>query len=226
MKIKSWNAEERPREKLMQRGAEALDNTELLAILLRSGTSRESAVDLSRRLLVEAGNSLQNLARFSYDRIASLHGFGTVKAVTVLAALELARRLAETREPRPPQLLSSAAVAELMRPLLRHLQHEECWVLYVNRANRLIGKERMSTGGLTATVVDTKIIVRKALEKSASGIILVHNHPSGEPRPGAQDCRQTALLRDAVRYFDISLLDHVIIAGDRYYSFNDEQGIG
>ena len=220
--------EERPREKLMRRGAASLDVTELLAIVLRTGSRSLSAVDLARSIYTAARSDLRCLANFSYEVLAAHPGVGkvkavTVKAVTVLAALELARRLSTVDVGRPLQITRSSDVVGLMRPLLKDLLHEECWVLYLNRANRLIAKECMSTGGLTATVVDAKMIVRRALEMSASAVVLVHNHPSGEPYPGAEDCRQTKVLRDAVHYFDMVLLDHVIIAGDRYYSFSDEQ---
>lgn len=206
----------------MRQGVASLDVTELLAILLRSGTRSSSAVDLARKLYAVADYDLRRLATYSYETLSGLGGIGPVKAVTVLAALELARRLTVPSSAQPLQITSSQDVVQLMRPLLRDLLHEECWVLYLNRANRLLSKECMSVGGLTATVVDSKQILRRALEKSASALVLVHNHPSGEPYPGTADREQTRLLREAVHYFDIALLDHIIVAGDRYYSFCDE----
>lgn len=214
--------EERPREKLMERGAAALDVTELLAILIRNGTRLYSAVDLARRVYEQADYDLRQLANLSYEALAQLPGMGQVKAVTLLAALELARRLGGAEPQSSVSLTCSQVVVQMMQPLLRDLMHEECWVVYLNRANRVLSKERVSMGGLSATVVDSRIIVRRALEKSATGLILVHNHPSGEPLPGKQDIEQTRLLRDALSYFDIHLLDHIIIAGNRYYSFCDE----
>ena len=215
--------EERPREKLMERGAAALDVTELLAILLRNGTRSCSAVDLARNVYEKAGYDLRSLSNFSYESLAAVPGMGPVKAVVLLAALELGRRMGTMERPPAETLTCSQTVARMMQPLLGHILHEECWVVYLNRANRVLGKERVSVGGLTATVVDSRIIVRRALEKSASGLILVHNHPSGEPKPGKQDLELTRQLRTALAYFDILLLDHVIIAGNRYYSFCDAE---
>ena len=219
--IKTWNEEERPREKLMQRGASALTNTELLAILLRSGNRTESAVDLARNLL-SAGGSLAGLAREGAARLMAIGGIGPAKATTVEAAFELARRLAAEIPGDEITIRTSDTVARMMGPRLRDLPHEECWALYLNRGQKLLGKECISRGGLSSTVVDLKIIVKKAVEHLASGLILVHNHPSGNPHPGQQDREQTEALRKAAAALDISLIDHIIIARKKFFSFSDD----
>ena len=220
--IKQWLQDERPREKMAARGAEALTDSELLAIILRTGDKDASAVDLARRLMEMSGNSLGVLSGASLDKLKSVKGVGEVKAITVKAVFELGRRLALRGVDSNTQVLSSRTVVDLLRPVLKDLDHEECWVLYLNRGNRLIGREKMSTGGHSATVMDVKMIARNAVEKLASGLILVHNHPSGNASPGKQDIAMTESLRDAIRLFDMNLLDHIIIAGNSYFSVADE----
>jgi len=220
--IKTWDEEERPREKLMQQGASSLSNSELLAILLRSGTKEKSAIDLAREMSAACGGRLSTLAREGAAGLTALSGIGTAKAAAILAAFELARRLSAELPEDEPAVHTSETVARMMGPRLRDLPHEECWVLFLNRGGRLLGKEKISSGGIGATVIDIKIIVKKAVERLASGLILVHNHPSGNPQPGGQDCTQTEALRQAAAVFDIILVDHVIIGRKRYYSFADE----
>ncbi len=222
LSIKEWQEDERPREKLMTRGAQALSNSELLAILLGSGTTNYSAVDVARDLIGANNNSLRELARQPYEKLLEHRGIGPSKAISVAAVFELSKRYAAPEDNNLAQLRSSTAVAEIFTPLLRDLTHEECWIAYLNRANKLISKERLSIGGVSATVVDIKIIVKNALDKLASSMIMVHNHPSGNPVPGESDKLQTRLLKEASALFDISLLDHLIIAGDKYFSFADE----
>lgn len=224
MGIKDWGAGERPRERLVQAGEEALSNSELIGIILRTGSGRLSAVDLGRELLQLGGNTLVGLSRMSLERLERAEGIGRVKAVTLKAAFELGRRFAResnsSEDNRP--VSSSARVFEIMYPRLKGLEHEECWVLFLNRAGMVISVERISSGGSSSTVVDRKIILRMAVEKMAGSIILVHNHPSGSRFPGECDIRETRMLKEAAKLMDISLLDHVIIAGDSYYSFSDE----
>ncbi len=220
--IKTWNEEERPREKLMLHGAAALTNTELLAILLGSGTRRKSAVDLARELTTHCNGRLDALARHGAGEMMALDGIGPAKATTILACFELARRLAAEIPEEMCTIRNAATVARMMRPFLSDLPHEECWVLYLNRGGKLIGKEQISVGGTGSTIMDIKIIVKKAVERLASGLILIHNHPSGNPQPGEQDRRQTEALRKAAAVFDITLLDHVIIGRRKYFSFSDE----
>lgn len=220
--IKQWQTEERPREKMATKGAEALSNAELLAIILHTGDSGRTAVDLGRELIDLAGGSLKDLAAMTPDRMSSLKGIGPAKAVTIAAAVELGKRIAQDRCEELPAVYSSRAVADMMIPQMSGLLHEECWVLYLNRANRLIGKERISMGGVSSTVMDIKIIAKKAVEKLAGSIILLHNHPSGNVIPSNEDKRQTLALRKAVSLFDIDLMDHIIIGNSRYFSFCDE----
>ena len=220
--IKTWNEEERPREKLMQQGAAALSNTELLAILIGSGTRTQTAVDLAREIVAACGGSLASLSQQGYARLMQVDGVGPAKAASVLATFELARRLAAEIPEDEFTIRSSETAARMMSPLLRDLPHEECWVLYLNRAGRYIGKEKVSVGGLGSTIIDIKIIVKKAVERLASGLILVHNHPSGNPLPGEQDRVQTDALRKAAAVFDITLVDHIIIGRKKYFSFSDE----
>ena len=220
--IKTWNEEERPREKLMQQGAAALTNAELLAILIGSGTRERTAVDLARELIAVSGGRLDALSRLGASALTAVDGVGPAKATAVLATFELARRLAAELPEDEFTIRSAETVARMMSPTLRDLPHEECWVIYLNRGGRFIGKEQVSVGGMGSTVIDIKIIVKKAVERLASGLILVHNHPSGNPLPGDQDRRQTDALRQAAAVFDIALIDHVIIGKKKYFSFSDE----
>ena len=222
MSINKWKMDDRPREKLNVSGAASLSDSELLAILINSGTKDKSAIDVAREILASAGNSLNALSGISMDRLCAVQGIGEAKASRLLAAFELAVRLQS--EPTTPKMriTASSSVCRIFSPVLRNLQHEECWVLFLNKANKIIAKEKVSTGGVSGAVLDTRIIIRKAVDKLASAIILVHNHPSGNPYPSELDRKQTRALRDAASLLDIALLDHVIIAGDRYYSFSDE----
>lgn len=220
--IKEWSIDERPREKFIAKGGESLSDAELLAILISSGTKEESALDVARNILKKCENNLRELSKLKFEHLRTVRGVGPSKAVMMLAAFELGRRFMMAKSKEMPDIHSSQYAANIVTPFLRDLHHEECWVLYLNRANRLISKERLSVGGLTATVVDVKIVVRNALDKMASSLILVHNHPSGNLKPGESDKHQTRLLKEAASLFDISLLDHLIIAADGYFSFADE----
>lgn len=210
---------------MMSEGAKSLSDSEILAILLRTGNRQETAVDISRKLLSSAQNSLIGLSKLSIENMCSVEGIGTTKALTIMAAFELASRMAAETPAEKPQIISSSSVVKICAPILKDLQHEECWVLYLNRANKLICKERVSSGGISATILDSRIIMKKAVEKLASSIVIVHNHPSGNPYPGKQDKIQTKMLKEAASLLDISLLDHVIIAGDKHYSFSDQSCI-
>jgi DNA repair protein RadC len=221
-RIKDWDPGERPRERFVSNGASALSEAELLAIILGSGSVEDNALDLARKILSISENNLRRLSAASVDKLTEIRGIGSSKAVKIAAVFELARRISAGDAGNLPNIKSSACAAKLIGPLLRDLTHEECWVMYLNRANKLISKERMSTGGVSATVVDVRMIIRNALEKLASSLILIHNHPSGNPLPGDNDKHQTKVLKEAAAFFDISLLDHLVIAGDSYYSFADE----
>lgn len=224
MKIKELSPEDRPREKMLEKGAGSLSTAELIAILLRTGTGKSNAVDTARKLLNMAGGNLTGLYSLSVEKMCGITGIGQGKAITVAAAIELGRRFgAETSRIEKISVTSPDMIYRMMLPKMKGLGHEECWVVYLNRANYITGCEQASRGGLDATTVDIKIIVRKALEKLASGIILIHNHPSGNPMPGTADINMTGRLKKALETFDISLTDHIIVCDDRYYSFADER---
>ena len=224
MKINEIALSERPREKMMKRGAQALSDGELLAILLRSGTSRASALELSQTILRDADGRLTVLAGQSVSRLSANPGIGPSKAVTVLAAFELGRRLiAEDNSREYQQIMDPESIYRIMIPRLKGLSHEECWVMYLDRAHHPLSIERLSSGGGAATVIDNRMIVRRALELHADVLVLVHNHPSGSPRPGKADIEMTGRLKKAAGQFDIRLLDHVVVSDSCYFSFADEQ---
>jgi len=220
--IQEWEEEERPREKFLSKGGSVLSNAELLAILIRTGNRDENAIELSRKILYEAGNSLQELKRFSFYNYNKFRGVGIGKALPIMAAFELATRLEMEKTPEKTTIYSSQHAARTMIPLLKDLSHEECWVIYLNTANKLIAKEKITSGGTNSTVVDVKIIIKRAIEKLAASIILIHNHPSGSRHPGEHDRLQTKRLKKAAESCDLELLDHIIIAGEVYFSFLDE----
>ena len=224
MKLKELCEDDRPREKMISIGASALSNAELLAIMLRTGTGRMNVLDLARQVLKEADGRLSEVACMSVERLCHVDGIGPGKAVTVAAAFELGRRVAaEAGQEKALQVNSPRNVYQIMVPIMRDLRHEECWALFLTHSNRLIGKEMISRGGMDSTLIDKRIILRRALERKASGIILVHNHPSGNPYPSAGDIRQTKDLKTALSSCDLCLVDHVIVAGTSCYSFSDEQ---
>jgi len=218
----SWAVEERPREKVMANGIQYLSDAELLAILLGSGTRNQTAVELARTILKGSGQSLQALGRQSIGELVRYRGVGPVKAITLLAAMELGRRRAGMRHAEKIPVKSSETVFNLFHPLLGDLDHEEFWLLMLNRANRVLGRFKVSQGGLSGTVIDTRIILKKALDNLASSIIVCHNHPSGNNQPSDADVKITGKLKKAAEMLEIKLLDHVIIADKAYFSFADE----
>lgn len=224
MKMKDLCVDDRPREKMLEKGPSVLSNAELLAIMIRTGTGRMNVVDVARTLLQTAEGQLARIAEMPVEKLCSVSGIGVSKAVTIAAAFELGRRsVMEKTLSERISVTSPKDVFRIMFPYLRGLDHEECWVLFLNRANYVLGKERMSVGGLESTVIDVKAILRRSLERKASGVILVHNHPSGNALPGQADITQTGLLKNALRTCEIQLIDHVVIADDNWYSFADEQ---
>ncbi len=220
--IKSWAAEDRPREKLLQKGHATLSNAELIALLIATGTGSLSAVDVSKLILQTVNNNLHDLAKLSVKDLMKNKGIGEAKAITIVAAMELGRRRKESELEEKPKISGSHDAFQLVKGDIIDLQHEEFWVLLLNRANRLIRKKRISEGGVSGTVADPKIIFKLALEDLASGIIVVHNHPSGNLTPSQTDISLTKKLSDAGKVMEIQLLDHLIIAGQKYYSFADE----
>lgn len=222
MKLKELNIEERPRERLIAKGSSALCNAELLAILLRTGSGNKNVLEMSHELLAAAGG-LTELSAMSIDKMQAIGGIGKNKAATVTAAFELGRRFAaEGSRPHCRAITNASQIFSIMFPVLKGIDHEECWILYLNRANHILYKEKVSIGGLSSTTIDTNSILRKAIEKKADGIILVHNHPSGNPQPGKADVVETERLKKAAETFSISMLDHVIISDSGYYSFADQ----
>lgn len=224
MRIKDLCPEERPREKMRLRGAKALSNAELLAILLGSGTGGKNVMELAQELMVCAGGKLTLLGAMPLERLIGLKGMGEVRAITVAAALELGRRcfeesaIADKRSVTSPEM-----VFRLMLPQLKNLDHEECWALFLNKANFVLGKEMITSGSLESTLVDSGKILRRAIEKQSAYVVLVHNHPSGSPLPGAADVRQTEAVKKALASVEISLMDHVIVAEDSFFSFSEER---
>lgn len=221
-RVSDWHPDDRPREKLISKGPGSLSEAELMAILLGSGNIRNSALDLARMLLMKASNNLNLLGKMTVQELMMLHGIGTVKAVTIVAAMELGRRRSASHAPERPGISSSHDAFELLQSELSDLAYEEFWVLLLNRANRLIGKKKISAGGVSGTVADPKLIYRSALESLASGIIVAHNHPSGSLIASKQDIELTHKLIQAGKMLDIQMLDHLIIAGNKYFSFADE----
>lgn len=219
--IKNWSSDDRPREKLIEKGELSLSDAELLAILLGSGSRNESALDLAKRILSYAQNNLIELSRLSVDDFMQFKGIGEAKAVTLCSSFELARRRKNKTLDRI-KITSADDVFSEIAPFISDLNHEEFWVMYLNRSNIVLKKCRMSSGGISGTVVDQKIILKKALLCLASSIILIHNHPSGNSNPSIQDKKVTKKMKLACELLEINLLDHIIIAGNSYYSFADE----
>ena len=222
LSIKDWSEDDRPREKLMQKGIQSLSDAEIIAILIGSGNRGMSAVELSKHILSENGNDLNRIAKNSVQELIKFKGIGQAKAISILSALELGKRREATEIEERKKISSSKDVFLLMNPKFKDLPYEEFWVIYLNRSNKIIHKEKMSQGGIAGTVVDTRLILKKAIENLASSIILSHNHPSGQLKPSQQDISLTKKLKEACTYLDISVLDHIIIADNQFYSFADE----
>ena len=224
MRIKDLCVDERPREKMLSKGAGAMSNAELLAILIGSGTKKENVLEVANRLLSSADGNLSRIADMDKTKVMAMDGIGKGRYASIAAAFELGRRccLEDPGLEKVP-LCDPAMVYKMMLPRLKGLDHEELWIIYLTRANYVIHKEMLSMGGLSATVVDPRLVVKKALDKRACGIIMVHNHPSGNPMPGMEDLAQTGAMKKAASTFDISMTDHVIICDDRYYSFADDK---
>ncbi len=221
--IRHWAVEDRPREKLLQKGIASLSDAELLAILIGSGSQKESAVDLSRKILADAQNNLNQLGKVSIEFLEKgYHGIGQAKAITIVAALEIGRRRQISAPLKRPQIKKSEDVFSLMHPVLADLHHEEFWVLILNQANKVINQFNLSKGGISGTVIDVRLIMEKALYQHASSLILCHNHPSGNNQPSKADQNITQKLSEAGKILDIQVLDHVIIAENNYFSFADE----
>ncbi len=225
LSIKTWAEEDRPREKLILKGKHTLSDAELIAILISSGNNEESAVELARRILNGCSNDLLQLTRMNVAELMNFKGIGEAKAVTITAALELGRRRNESRPEKVEKISSSKDVVAIFQPILGDLLHEEFWILFLNRANRIIGKQQISMGGMSGTVADPRMIFKSALDKKALAIILCHNHPSGNNQPSEADLSLTKSLHAAGKILEISVLDHIIITQSSFYSFADEGNI-
>lgn len=220
--IKTWAAEDRPREKLLLKGKSALTDAELLAILLGTGTASQSALDVAKKILQTTANSLDKLATQNVKDLTKVKGIGEAKAITIVAALELGRRRKELLSVEKPKIRCSRDVYDYICSDLLDLQHEEFWIILTNRSQRIIKKQQVSSGGVSGTVADPKLIFKLALDELASGIILVHNHPSGNAVASQSDILLTTKLKEGGKLLEIQVLDHIIVAGKGYVSFADE----
>jgi len=220
--IKFWALDDRPREKMMEKGQAALSNAELVAILIQNGTPEKSAVDLAREVLAITGNNLNSLGKLNHKDFQVIRGIGEAKAITLMAALELGRRRQAEFIPKRTSITSSRMAADILIPVLQDYKYEVFCVMYLNRGNKLIRQEIISHGGLTATVVDIRIIMKHALDYLAASIFISHNHPSGSLRPSKADRELTQKIKNAGQLLDITLVDHLIIGQQDYFSFADE----
>ena len=223
--IKQWNEADMPREKFERLGAEALSNSELLAILIGSGNTKESAVDLMKRVMNDCGNNLNTLGKKSIAELCEYEGIGSAKAITILAACELGKRRQLEKAEERLDLGSAVAIYEHMHPMMQDLDVEEAWVLLMNRNFKLIKKVRISHGGISETAVDVRVIMKHAIMNNATVIALCHNHPSNNPRPSGDDDRLTKRMKEACQLMRIFFLDHLIITDGRYYSYHEEDKI-
>ena len=220
--IKDWSVQDRPREKYAKNGAVSLSDAELIAILLRTGNASESAVDLAKKVLASSGNSLNTLSGMSLRDLSQIKGIGQAKAISLLTAFEIGKRIRTEKVEQRPQIQSSLDVVNLMQNKIAFLDHEEFWVIYLNNANLILKAVQISKGGITSTEVDTRIVKQEAVVLKATQIILCHNHPSGSVKPSHADILLTEKIRKAAELLDISLIDHVVIHRERYYSFAEE----
>ena len=220
--IKHWSEDDKPREKLLQKGKSVLSDAELIAILIGSGSRNESAVELAKRILASVNNNLNELGRLSIKQLMQFKGIGEAKAVTIAAALEMGRRRRGEDAQKITKINSSRDAFDLLRPKMGELEHEEFWILYLNNANKVLHSSQLSKGGLTGTLVDVRIVMRQALEVGAVALVLAHNHPSGTLRPSEEDRKVTQKLKRASEALDVKVLDHLIITQKDYFSFADD----
>ena len=221
LNINEWAVEDRPREKLLRLGAEALTNAELLAILIGSGATTESAVDLMKHVLGDCGNNLNQLGKLTVRQLTAYHGVGEAKAVTILAACELGKRRQKERALERTQLNSAVAIYDFMLPQMQDLDVEEAWVLFMNQNFKLLRCMRLSRGGITETSVDVRVVMKEALLSGATVLALCHNHPSGNVKPSTDDDRITRRVQQACELMRIHFLDHLVITDGLYYSYQE-----
>lgn len=220
--IKNWSEDDQPREKLMFKGRSALSDAELIAILIGSGSREESAVGLSKRILAKAENNLSELGKLSIKDLMEFKGIGEAKAVTIAAALELGRRRGSGGVLQRLAITSARDAFKVMQPIIGDLAHEEFWIIFLNNSNKILKTDQISKGGITGTLVDVRMVMKIALQLSAVGMILAHNHPSGTLKPSMADKQLTAKLKSAGQSLDIQVLDHIIVTQKAYFSFADE----
>ena len=222
LSIKQWAVEDRPREKLLSKGLRSLSDAELIAILIGSGTREASAVDLAKHILSSTGNNLNDLSRLSVHDLKKFKGIGEARAIAIVAAMELGRRRKLEEVRRKKQITTSRDVFDFFHPFIGDLSHEEFWVLYLSRSNRILASKQTSRGGIAGTVIDIRLILKDALENTASSLIICHNHPSGTLQPSEADKEITQKIARAAEIMDLRLLDHIIIGEGSYFSFADE----
>jgi DNA repair protein RadC len=220
--IKHWSVEDRPREKLLKSGVHSLSNSELIALLIGSGTRELNAVELSRKILGSVNNNLHELGKLGADELTKIKGIGTAKAITLMAAIELGSRKSNSYAEEKVVIKNSQTAYEVLYPIIGELEHEEFWIVILNRAHKVIKTVKISQGGLTGTVIDTRMILKHALDKRATSLIISHNHPSGNKTPSEADISITKKIKNAAEIMDINVLDHIIVAGKKYFSFADE----
>ncbi len=220
--IKSWALDDRPREKLIVKGKNVLSDAELIAILIGSGNREETAVALSKRILNSVNGNINALAKLPLAKLMSFKGIGEAKAISIITALELGKRRQIEAVITKPKISSSKEAFNIMQPIIGELEHEEFWVLFLNNSNKVLSKKQISKGGLTATVVDVRLLLKQAIELASVAIIVCHNHPSGKLIPSNADKQLTKKIKDAANTLDIKLLDHLIITEKTYFSFADE----
>lgn len=226
LKITEWAEEDRPREKMQLKGVSALSDAELLAILIGSGNKNETAVELSQRILASVNNNLNSLGKLSINELMkSFKGIGEAKAITIVASLELGKRRKLSEAEKQQKIYASKNVYEIFHPILGDLNHEEIWVLLLNKSNKVIKRLQINKGSNTNVVVDVKLILKEAIDNMAAGIIVCHNHPAGDPSPSKYDDEVTYKLKQGAAVMDILLLDHVIVCDGNYYSYKDEKKI-
>lgn len=219
--IHQWAEDDRPREKFLLKGKAALSDSELLAILIGSGSRNESAVQLCQRILASSENNLNTLGKMSVSQLMQFKGIGEAKAISIAAALELGRRRRAEEAVELKKISSSKAVFEIMQPIIGELPHEEFWVLYLNNSNKVIYKAQLSKGGITGTVVDIRLLFKMALEQNATAVLLTHNHPSGKLLASEADIQITKKIKEAGKTLEIHVLDHIIVTENGYLSFQD-----
>ena len=222
LNIKEWAVEDRPREKMLLKGSRFVTDAELIAILIGSGNTNETAVELSKRILTSTNNNLNDLGRKGVDYLKTFKGIGEAKAVTIVAALELGKRRKEAEVFNKSKIAGSKDAFDFFQPVLGDLNHEEFWVMLLNRGNKILDTFMVSQGGVSGTVIDVRLILKKAIDNLASSLILCHNHPSGTIEASDADLNITKKLIDAAKIMDMSVIDHIIIGQNRYLSFADE----